>query len=1270
MKKLILHLLAIGCVSVALSSPAWAQSQPLTFGVVATGSITEALQTIPYTFAANANDVIDFTMDTTSGSLIPKLELFNSSGTPIASNYSGSPFGCSGSLVEMNTVLIPATGTYTLDVNDCSGTNTGDFALFAQRTNNPSNPASLYFGQEETGTISLETQNNAYTFGANANDVVDFTLVTTSGSLIPKILLYNPSGTLNSSNYSDSPFACSGSLVEMNTVTLPVAGTYAVFIRDCNDTATGSYSLYSQRTDNPGGTIVPLLFGQVQTGSITAETQNNTYTFTANANDVFDYTVLTTSGTLIPKILLYNPSGTLNSSNYSNSPFGCSGSLVEMNGVTLSVPGTYTVLIRDCNDSGTGNYSLYSQRLNNPSGAVVLPFAQPVTGLIGVATQNDTYVFAGNANEVVDFTLLTTNGNLIPKIILYNPSGTLNNSNYSDSPFGCSGSLVEMNGVALPVTGTYTLLIRDCSDVNTGNYALFFQSTNDPSGPIPIVWGDVQTGTVGSVVQSNAYTFSGTTKTTVDFTMLATSGNLIPKLILYNPDGSVAASNYSNSPFGCSGTTTSLSSVTLTQTGAYTLFVRDCSDVNTGNYSLSSQCFGTCVVTPAITWATPAPIPYLTPLGPTQLDATANVPGTPTYTPPKGTVLKPVGVYVLSMTFTPTDTTDYSIAEDNVQLTVVKATPVCNWPTPAPIVWGTPLSANQLDASCYVGGTLVPGMFVYSPPAGTVLSAGLQTLSLTFTPNDTIDFNGATAIVTLTVVEWQQLNGALSQISVGFDGTVWGLTSAGQISVFNPHTPAWQPVTGSLTQIAVGSSGCVWGLNAAGQIYRYDFTSQGWDQVPGILSKIAVGSDCDVWGLNSSSQIYHFNAATKTWGQIPGALAQLAVGYDGAVWGLNASGQVYRFNPGTQTWQQVAGTLTKIAVGADGDVWGINGGPTYHFNALSQQWESRGGSLVQIAVGSASNVWGLDAAGGVWSFASPTQTWNQVPGQLAQIAVGENGAVWGVNSAQQIYQFAQPTQTTQTFHLFSGPLAQVATGLDGNAWGIDASNQVWHFDAQLQSWQQVPGGLSEICVGFGGNVWGLNAGQIWQFDPSNQSWNQISGSLAQLACGADGSVWGLNSAGQIWRFNSSTQGFQQIAGSLAKIAVGADGTVWGINSAGQIFRFNPSTPGWDQIPGSLSQIAVGSANNVWGINAAGQIFRYDPQAPGAWDSIPGALTQIAVAFDGAVWGLNSAQQVWLFNAQTKSWDSIAGLLSQISVGADAVVWGVNVNANGQTYEYW
>ena len=44
----------------------------------------------------------------------------------------------------------------------------------------------------------------------------------------------------------------------------------------------------------------------------------------------------------------------------------------------------------------------------------------------------------------------------------------------------------------------------------------------------------------------------------------------------------------------------------------------------------------------------------------------------------------------------------------------------------------------------------VEGTFVYSPPLGTVLTA-TQQLSVVFTPNDTVNFNGATAAVTMTV---------------------------------------------------------------------------------------------------------------------------------------------------------------------------------------------------------------------------------------------------------------------------------------------------------------------------------------------------------------------------------------------------------------------------------------------------------------------------------------------------------------------------------------
>ena len=72
---------------------------------------------------------------------------------------------------------------------------------------------------------------------------------------------------------------------------------------------------------------------------------------------------------------------------------------------------------------------------------------------------------------------------------------------------------------------------------------------------------------------------------------------------------------------------------------------------------------------PTITWPAPAPITNPTPLGATQLDATASVPGTFVYNPPASTVLS-AGTQTLAATFTPTDTTTYSPAEAMVTLTV------------------------------------------------------------------------------------------------------------------------------------------------------------------------------------------------------------------------------------------------------------------------------------------------------------------------------------------------------------------------------------------------------------------------------------------------------------------------------------------------------------------------------------------------------------------------------------------------------------------------
>jgi hypothetical protein len=152
------------------------------------------------------------------------------------------------------------------------------------------------------------------------------------------------------------------------------------------------------------------------------------------------------------------------------------------------------------------------------------------------------------------------------------------------------------------------------------------------------------------------------------------------------------------------------------------------------------------LATPPITWPTPVPISYGTPLTAAQLDASSTVAGTFSYFPALGAVLTSGG-QALTVVFTPTVTTEYSTATTTVTLTVNKVTPAITWASPAAIAYGTALTSTQLDAA-----SSVPGSFSYSPASG-ILTVGNYTLNATFSPTDTVDYNTATATVTLTVVK-------------------------------------------------------------------------------------------------------------------------------------------------------------------------------------------------------------------------------------------------------------------------------------------------------------------------------------------------------------------------------------------------------------------------------------------------------------------------------------------------------------------------------------
>jgi hypothetical protein len=139
-------------------------------------------------------------------------------------------------------------------------------------------------------------------------------------------------------------------------------------------------------------------------------------------------------------------------------------------------------------------------------------------------------------------------------------------------------------------------------------------------------------------------------------------------------DGSPHTATVSTNPAGLGGVTVSYAQNNVavaapTQAGSYTVTAA----LRNPNYTATSVT-GTMVIhqaVPTITWTDPADITSGAALGSTQLDATASVPGTFSYSPAAGTVLNAGQGQTLAVTFSPTDTTDYATVSGSTLINVL-----------------------------------------------------------------------------------------------------------------------------------------------------------------------------------------------------------------------------------------------------------------------------------------------------------------------------------------------------------------------------------------------------------------------------------------------------------------------------------------------------------------------------------------------------------------------------------------------------------------------
>jgi len=374
--------------------------------------------------------------------------------------------------------------------------------------------------------------------------------------------------------------------------------------------------------------------------------------------------------------------------------------------------------------SQLGLYTVTATATNSAGNSIPVVFELEV--------KNDFIDIATRESEAISssFCKIITRDNAINYSIV---AGTLlNGLNFSGSP------QATCNFFGVPTGGNDENSILDIRSNYSGGYATFrikFTHINKPT-----ILRFTRSG--NTIIDDNLSVLPG------DYvgTTFSEAQPLFKVVTTGNPTSFYVDGFPQNSTLSISCNGNVIGTINQNAAGTYTAIVTAVNEAGESSKRTIFLNFSQAV--PVITWNNPDDIVYGTALNSVDhLNATANVPGTFAYLPPAGNILSASSQpRVLTVTFTPTDQITYATVAKSVTIRVSKAIPTITWNDPTAISYYTPLTATQLNASANIGGT-----FIYSPGLGHMFNAGTHSITATFTPTDTTNYNFATRQVQLTV---------------------------------------------------------------------------------------------------------------------------------------------------------------------------------------------------------------------------------------------------------------------------------------------------------------------------------------------------------------------------------------------------------------------------------------------------------------------------------------------------------------------------------------
>ncbi len=562
------------------------------------------------------------------------------------------------------------------------------------------------------GAITSYTFNNV-----TANHTISATFAINNYTVTSSV-----SGTNGTMRPTGSLLVSYGSTTSF-TVT-PATGYYASMSGTCGGTLNGT--TYTTNPISANCTVIasfnpnPYTLTVTKSGTGTGSVTPNTGTISWNGN------VGTASYSYSTSVVL---TATADASSMFTSWTGCDS--VSGNQCTVSITGARSV---------TAAFTLNSYTIIPSAGTNGT--INPATTQIMTYGSSTTFAFTPSTGYYVSSVLVDGINVGLPNSYTFNYV-TTNHTIAVSFALG-SYTITATAGAGGTITSGGTIVSSGSSQdflVSYGGSRSFTITPNDGYYITSVVVDGVSQGAITSYPFNNVtanHTISATftAKTTATVTLASLNQTY---------DGTPKQATATTSPAGLNVTFTyNGSSTPPTSAGSYWVV----GTINDPIYQGSAS--GTMTVnkaTPTITWPTASSITYGQTLASSTLTGgSASTPGSFAWTAP-GTA-PGAGTNPQSVTFTPTDTTDYSTVIGTASVTVNKATPtITASPTASSITYGQALSSSTLSG----GSASTAGSFAWTAPGTVPGAVGTYSESVTFTPTDTTNYSTASGTVSVTV---------------------------------------------------------------------------------------------------------------------------------------------------------------------------------------------------------------------------------------------------------------------------------------------------------------------------------------------------------------------------------------------------------------------------------------------------------------------------------------------------------------------------------------